>query len=520
MTKKDDFSQSPLIKMEGIVKVFSELRANDGIDLEVGHGEVHALLGENGAGKTTLMRILVGLYSMDAGKIYWKGEEVHVTSPAKADELGIGMVHQQFSLIPTFTVAENISLGIRTHRKMLMDLNTVKKDIRRLAGEYRFNIDPEARIDQLSMGARQRVEILKLLYRNSELLILDEPSSVLTPLEIEDLFKIIDRLVCEKRSVIFITHKLDEVMKISQRVTILRDGKVVGRTFTNQATTEDLAQMMVGRSIDFEIKKPKLKTQDPLLKIVGLNSRWGQGSQELRDINFEVRPGEILGVAGVAGNGQETLVEIISGMRKCDSGNIFLEKLDITHASPQKIHRAGVAFIPGDRRSTGLVLGMTVRENAILRDHNQPDFVKNGLVRNQKIIDFTDKLINEFDVRTSGQLTNASTLSGGNQQKLVVGRELSGNPRVIIAEQPTMGLDVGATAYVHFKLVEGRNHNKAVLLISTDLNEILLLSDRILVIFCGNIMGEFCPGDLPIQTIGMMMAGKPLKVIMKNGNKH
>lgn len=517
MSKTIDHAHVPLLRMAGIVKTFGPLRANDGIDFEVVSGEVHALLGENGAGKTTLMRILIGLYKKDAGKVYWKGKEVDIHTPARAGDLGIGMVHQQFSLIPTFTVAENVALGMQGHRKMLLHLDKVQKEIRKLADDYGFIIDPEMRIEQLSMGARQRVEILKLLYRNAELLILDEPSSVLTPQEIDDLFKIIDRLKKENRSVIFITHKLDEVMKISQRVTILRDGKVVGRTLISQASPEKLAHMMVGREIDFKVNKPKLKKHEPILKVKGLNSKWGHGSQQLKNISFEVCTGEILGIAGVAGNGQEKLVEIISGMRKCDSGQINIDDVDVTNKSPQQIHKAGLAYIPGDRRSTGLVLGMSVRENAVLRNFHRPEFVKNGFIRNQQITNFTEKLIKEFDIRPSGQIANASTLSGGNQQKLVVGRELSGNLKILIAEQPTMGLDVGATAYVHFKLIETRNRDKGVLLISTDLNEILLLCDRILVVFCGQIMGEFYPGEYPLQKIGLMMAGTPLQVIKRNG---
>jgi ABC-type uncharacterized transport system ATPase subunit len=513
-----DHANDPLLRMQGIVKTFGPLRANDGIDFEVARGEVHALLGENGAGKTTLMRTLIGLYKMDSGKVFWKGKEVNIHTPAIAGEMGLGMVHQQFSLIPTFTVAENVTLATRGHRKALLHLDKVQNEVKKLAGDYGFAIDPTMRIDQLSMGARQRVEILKLLYRKTELLILDEPSSVLTPQEVDDLFKIIDRLVRENRSVIFITHKLDEVMKISHRVTILRDGKVVGKIMTDQASPEKLAHMMVGRDIDFKIKKPMLKKHEPILKVKDLNARWGHGNQQLKNISFEVCTGEIVGIAGVAGNGQEKLVEIISGMGKCDSGQIFIDGLDVTNKSPQQIHKAGLAYIPGDRRSTGLVLGMSVRENAILRNIQRSEFVKNGFIRNQQITNFTKNLIKEFDVRTSGQTASASSLSGGNQQKLVVGRELSGNPKILIAEQPTMGLDVGATAYVHFKLVETRNQDKGVLLVSTDLNETLLLCDRIIVIFCGQIMGEFYPSDYPLQKIGLMMAGTPLQAIKKNGN--
>ena len=346
MTGQTISVQTQLLRMEGIVKTFPGVRANDGIDLEVKPGEVHALLGENGAGKTTLMRALVGLYKIDAGKVFWKGEQVHITSPAVADELGIGMVHQQFSLIPTFSVAENVALGSRNKRKLMVDLPLIGREIQDLANQYSFNLDPNARIDQLSMGARQRVEIVEILYRRCKLLILDEPSSVLTPQEIIDLFKIISRLLKENHSVIFITHKLDEVMSISNRVTIFRDGRVIGSTPTNQVTQESLAYMMVGRTIDFDVKKPKFANQKPLLKAVNLTKRWGDGNQELKNVIFEVNSGEILGIAGVGGNGQEKIVEIISGLNKCDCGNIFIDGIDVTGTSPQFILNSGIVFYP------------------------------------------------------------------------------------------------------------------------------------------------------------------------------
>ena len=500
----------PLVRMEGIVKVFPGVRANDGINLEVRPGEVRALLGENGAGKTTLMRVLVGLYRMDAGKIFWKGKEAHIPSPAKAAELGIGMVHQQFSLIPTFTVAENIALGTRTNRPFLTNLDRVSRDIRELAQSHGLELDPQACVQDLAMGARQRVEIIKILYRNAELLILDEPSSVLTPQEVQDLFRVIRKLVKDGRAVVFISHKLDEVMEISDTVTVLRDGRVVGNLPTAEATPKTLSKLMVGREVVFTLEKNPLCKGSPALKVVGLHSDRTGGCKPLQGISFEVCAGEIVGIAGVAGNGQEELVQTTAGLRKCSGGSISVQGVDIANATPQQVMEAGLSYIPAERRTTGLVLEMTVQDNIILRDYNSPSFNHRGFIRNERVREFTRKLIQDYDIRAPSEVVEVETLSGGNQQKVVAARELSRQPRVILAEQPTMGLDVSATEYVRSKLLAERDRGAAILLVSAELSEVLSLSDRVLVMFGGEIVGEVIPGQVSEQEVGLLMAGKRL----------
>jgi len=502
----------PLVRMEGIVKHFPGVKANDGIDLDINSGEVHALLGENGAGKTTLMRVLVGLYKMDAGKICWKGQEVHISSAARAGELGIGMVHQQFSLIPTFTVAENVAFGTRTNRPFRTNLEAVGRAIRELAAGYGFQLDPQAYVQNLSVGARQRVEIVKILYRNAELLILDEPSSVLTPQEVKDLFRVVRQLVRDQRSVVFISHKLDEVMEISDRITILRDGRVVGTLPTEAATPKELSMLMVGREVLFTLQKNPLHKGRPILKAEGLQSNRGDGSRPLKDISFGVCAGEIVGIAGVAGNGQEELVQILAGLRRCSKGSIHVDETDVTNATPQQVMSAGLSYIPADRRASGLVLQMNVRDNMILRDYSSPTFNHRGFIRWGKAKEFTNQLIQDYGIRVASETVEVGTLSGGNQQKVTVARELSRRPKVLVADQPTMGLDIGATEYVRSKLLAERDRGTAILLVSTELSEILSLSDRVLVMFGGEIVGNVIPGQVSVQEIGLMMAGKRLKL--------
>ncbi len=507
--------QSQLLRMEGIVKVFPGVRANDGIDLEVKPGEVHALLGENGAGKTTLMRALVGLYKIDAGKVFWKGEPVHITSPALAGELGIGMVHQQFSLIPTFTVVECVALGSRSKRNFIVDLESISREIQGLADLYGFNLNPNSRIDQLSMGARQRVEIIKILFRDAKLLILDEPSSVLTPQEVQDLFRVIRKLVSEGRSVVFISHKLDEVMEICDEITVLRDGKVVGDLKTKEATPKKLSKLMVGREVLFNLEKKERCVSNPVLTVGGLNLI-KDGIQVIKNVSFHVCSGEIVGIAGVAGNGQEELIQILAGLKKSDSGIVSVDGINITNASPENIKQNGISYMPSDRRGTGLVLQMNLRENIILRDYHTQKFNRNGFTRHKVIKDFTNKLIADYDIRVANENVTVGTLSGGNLQKVVAARELSRNPKILIAEQPTMGLDVGATEYVQSRLLEEREKGTAVLLCSTELSEILTICDRVLVIYQGEIMGEIEPEKVTIEDIGLMMAGKRLEDIMND----
>ena len=518
MAESNQTSQNSLLKLDGVVKYFPGVRANDGIDIEVNRGEVLALLGENGAGKTTLMRCLVGLYHLDAGHIYWKGEEVSIHSPAKASELGIGMVHQQFSLIPTFTVAESVALGSYHNRKFKLDLDTTKKEIQDLADSYGFYIHPDVRIDELSMGARQRVEILKILYRNAELLVLDEPTSVLTPQEVQDLFRVVHQIVSKGRSVVFISHKLDEVMEISDRITVLRDGKVVGNLPVKEATPKKLSTLMVGREVLFDFKKKELSKGEPVLQVNNISVS-NEGIAQLKNVTFQVSSGEILGIAGIAGNGQDKLVQTIAGLLKTDSGTISIDDNDLTNTSPQRIKECGLSYMPADRRGTGLVLSMNINENFLLRDYNAPQFSNNGFIKHNAVQQFTNDLIKSFNIRVASQKVSVGTLSGGNQQKVVAAREISRDPKVLIAEQPTMGLDVSATEYVRSRLLEERDQGTAVLLVSTELNEVLSISDRVLVMFRGEIMGEIIPGQVSIETIGLLMAGQKLESIKDEAEK-
>jgi simple sugar transport system ATP-binding protein len=513
MTDENGFSTGPLLRMEGIVKLFPGVRANDGIDFAVNAGEVHTLLGENGAGKTTLMRTLIGLYAMDAGKTHWKGEEVHINSAAKAGKLGIGMVHQQFSLIPNFTVAENVALGTREKRSFKIDLKPISQKIQNMADEFGFGLQPNARIDQLSMGARQRVEIIKILYRNAELLILDEPSSVLTPQEVQDLFKVIRKLINSGKSVVFISHKLDEVMDISNRITVLRDGKVVGDIPVKEANPKKLSKLMVGREVLFTLEKNEVRRGKPVLQVTNLNAI-RDGIRLLKNVSFNVCAGEILGVAGVAGNGQEVLIQILAGMQKSTSGSVAIDGINVTNGSPEKIKQNGLSYMPSDRRGTGLVLQMNLRENLILRDFNSKRFCKFGFMRQNAIQDFSIQAIHDFDIRVASDTATAGTLSGGNQQKVVAAREFSHSPKILIAEQPTMGLDIGATEYVRSRLLKVRDDRKAILLVSTELNEIFALSDRVIVMFRGEIMGEVNPKKVSVQDVGLLMAGKRMETIL------
>ncbi|MCL4458939.1 MAG: ABC transporter ATP-binding protein [Chloroflexi bacterium] len=499
---------STIVRMTGITEAFPGVLANDHIDFTVEAGEVHALLGENGAGKTTLMNILYGLYQPDEGEIYINGQRVVLHSPKDAINLGMGMVHQHFMLIPPFSVAENIVLALKSSREpFLDDSSLVAKRISDLATKYCLSVDPEARIWQLSVGQQQRVEILKSLYRGARLLILDEPTAVLTPQEVKELLQVLRSLVAQGNSVIFITHKLDEVMQVSDRVTVLRDGKVVGTLKTADASKRGLARMMVGREMLSRLAKKPLEAGPLVLEVKDLLVLNDKRLPAVKDVSLTVRRGEILGIAGVDGNGQRELSQAITGLREVASGRIYFHGQDITGGSPQHFIALGGAHIPEDRYEMGLIMDFDLAENAILGVLDKPPFAKGLFLDQSAIEEHAQNLIVQYDVRTPSISVLARNLSGGNAQKLLLARELSRSPSLIVAVQPTRGLDVGATEYVQQQLVEHRNRGAAVLLISTELDEILMLSDRVAVMYEGGIMGVISSDHIDIEEIGLMMAG-------------
>ena len=497
---------SPVIKMEKIVKRFPGVLANDHIDFEIRKGEIHALLGENGAGKTTLMNVLYGLYQPDEGNILIGGERVELRSPLDAMKVGIGMVHQHFMLIPVFTVAENVALGLK-FSGIFLDIDQIKETINKLSSRYGLKADPRAKIWQLSVGEQQRVEIIKALSQGADLLILDEPTSVLTPQEVKELFTALRSMTDQGLSIIFITHKLDEALSISDRITVLRDGKVVSVVETGKTNKKELAKMMVGRVVLFELSKPFLKKGDVILKVDGLWALSDKGLDALRGVSFDMCGGEILGIAGVAGNGQRELIEVITGLRKATRGKVFINGRDMTNHSPKKIIEQKVTYIPEDRVTEGLILDFTVADNLILKKFSSHPFSNRGLLNDKEIKRYTDELISEFDVRTLGGYAPAKNLSGGNLQKLLLARELSQAPQLLIAAQPTKGLDVGASEYIRKKLIEQRGKGTAILLVSEDLDELLALSDRIAVMYEGEVTGLKERKKVSIEEIGLMMTG-------------
>ncbi len=501
-------SQTPLLQMQGITVRFGDLVANDAVDLIVERGEVRALLGENGAGKSTLMKALVGLVRPQAGGILLEGKSLQIRSPVDAMAHGIGMVHQHFMLIPPLTVAQNVCIGLRSAGYPFPDLKRVSADIRSLADQFGLQVDPDQRVSQLSVGAQQRVEILKALYRGAEILILDEPTSVLTPQETENLFVVIRNLVQQRNAVIFISHKLNEVMAISQHVTVLRKGKVVATRRTDQTTSQELAQLMVGRAVVLPtLDQPVSKAVAPLVEISKLQYQDARRIEILRGINLDIRPGEIHGLAGVDGNGQEELASILAGIIPSSAGTITFDNRDFTNSSPSQRIAAGMAHIPGDRQRTAIVMDMPVVDNCILEVHGQKPYARYGFLQFKQIAAMAQNLIETYDIRCRDQQQLAATLSGGNQQKLVLARELFREPRFIIATQPTRGLDVGAIAFVFAQLLAQRARGCAILLISTELDEILALSDRISVIYEGRIMGTVTRPNADRAALGLMMAG-------------
>jgi general nucleoside transport system ATP-binding protein len=498
--------EPPVLELRGITKRFPGIVANDSIDLDVGRGEVHALLGENGAGKSTLMNIVYGLYTPDEGEILVKGEPVVMHSPQDAIDRGIGMVHQHFMLIPVMTVAENIVLANEPrHGGIFLDHAAADERVRELAKSFNFNIDPDARIQNITVGQQQRVEILKALYRNAEVLILDEPTAVLTPQEALDLFDILRRLVQDGMSVIFISHKLHEVRRIANRISVLRRGKKID-TVPAGATEQELARMMVGREVLLRVDKKPPTPGEVLLEIENLTAVDDRDLPAVQGVSLSVRAGEIVGIAGVDGNGQTELVEAITGLRKPTGGTIKLAGRDITKASVRDRIDAGMGHIPEDRLRHGMILEFSLAENFGLHEYRKPPISKFGWLRPKTMLEVGRRLIQEFDVRGAGATSPASALSGGNQQKLVVGREINRDPRLLIAAQPTRGLDVGAIEFLHKRIIQERDEGRAILLVSLELEEVLSLSDRILVIYEGEIVDEFGP-DVDPEDCGLAMIG-------------
>ncbi len=495
------------LEMRGITKRFPGVLANERIDFDVRSGEVHALLGENGAGKSTLMKVLYGLYHPDEGQILINGRPVSIASPTDAIELGIGMIHQHFMLVQTLTVAENVALGLPSSRGPLTDLDRVSKRILELANIYGLKIDPSAYIWQLSVGQQQRVEIMKALYRGAALLILDEPTAVLTPPEVDELFAIMRQMGRDGHALIFISHKLHEVVEISQRVTVLRDGRKVGTRPTSKTTKQDLANWMVGRDVVFAPDRGNVELGEKRLELVSVSCGSDRGTPSLRGVSLDVRSGEILGIAGVSGNGQRELAEVITGLRKVTSGHILLESKDVTGLPAAELTNRMLSYIPEERMRDGTIREFTIAENMILREHQKTPFSHGGFLNLPAITHYTDDLINKFHVKTPSRDTLAKDLSGGNIQKVVLARELSRHPRAIIAAQPTRGLDISATEYVRGRLLEQRQAGTAILLISEDLDEILALSDRIAVIYEGQIMDIVRREDATPKVIGLLMAG-------------
>ena len=504
-------SETLLVMMKGIVKRFPGVVANDHVDFELRQGEVHALLGENGAGKTTLMNILYGLYKPDEGEIYVKGRRVEIKSPKEAIKLGVGMVHQNFRLIPTHTVLENIVLGLK-EAGFIIRYKNLEEEIKRLSESYGWKIDPRAKVWQLSAGEKQQVEILKTLYRRADILILDEPTSVLAPQETRALFNAIRRMASEGKGIIFITHKLDEAMQVSDRVTVMRKGRVVITKNTSETNPTELANYMVGRPVIFAVEKKPLPPGKEVAILRNVHALSDKGVPALNGVNLVIRRNEILGLAGVTGNGQIELVEVITGLRKVTKGKVIIDGVDVTNRSPREIMELGVAYIPPENLRWGLVASLPVVDNLFLKAYRYPPYSNKITIDWKRVYGKARELIEEFGVVTPSPFIRARALSGGNLQRLVLARELSGLigggvPKLIVAAYPTKGLDVGATEFVHKTLLKYREKGSGILLVSEDLEEILRISDRVAVIFNGRIVGEFKAEEADIERIGLLMAG-------------
>jgi ABC-type uncharacterized transport system ATPase subunit len=499
----------PVLELRGITKQFPGVLANDRIDLTLLPGEIHALLGENGAGKTTLMNILYGLYHPDQGQIIVRGQEVVMESPSNAIQAGIGMVHQHFMLIPVFTVTENVMLGVEPLKNgAFLDRAQVAARIRQISQQYNLAVDPDAYVKDLSVGVQQRVEIVKILYRKANILIFDEPTAVLTPQEVEEFFKIMRSLVAQGVSIIFITHKLKEVMAAADRITVLRNGRVVGTTRPQETNTAELARMMVGREVILTVLKEPAQPGETVLQVQNLRVLDDRKQVKVDGVSFEVRAGEVLGVAGVQGNGQTELVEALTGLRPIADGQININGQDTNFATPRQILETGVAHVPEDRQRDGLVLSYPVADNLVLNTYYLPPFASGIVMHEAAILSAAEERVQQFDIRTPSVMTLTSSLSGGNQQKVIVAREFSRPIKLLVASQPTRGLDVGSIEYIHQRLIDKRDQGCAVLLVSPELDEIMSLSDRIAVMYRGRIV-DIVPAETATrEQLGLLMAGE------------
>ena len=498
-----------VIEMLHITKEFPGIKANDDITLQLRRGEIHALLGENGAGKSTLMSVLFGLYQPEQGIIKKNGEVVKINDPNDANDLNIGMVHQHFKLVECFTVLDNIILGVEPSKAGFLQKKQAREKVVALSEKYGLRVDPDARVEDISVGMQQRTEILKMLYRDNEILIFDEPTAVLTPQEIDELMQIMKNLAAEGKSILFISHKLAEIMAVADRCTVLRKGKYIGTVNTNETTMEQLSAMMVGRQVNFKVDKEERKPGEVVLDVQGLTvpSKLHKNNA-VKDVSLQVRRGEIVCLAGIEGNGQTEFVYALTGLERQSAGSITLCGKDISKASIRQRSKDGMSHIPEDRHKHGLVLDYTLEENLVLQRYWQPEFQKNGFIKFGAVREYAERLIGEYDIRSGqGPITTARSMSGGNQQKAIVAREIDKEPELLVAVQPTRGLDVGAIEYIHKQLVAQRDADKAVLLVSLELDEVMNVSDRILVMYEGEIVGEFDPKNVTVEELGLYMAG-------------
>ena len=498
-----------VIEMNHITKEFGDFKAVDDVTFKVKKGEIHALLGENGAGKSTLMSILFGLYQAERGDISINGKPVKINNPNDANDLGIGMVHQHFKLVHNFTVLESIVLGRETTKNGFLQMEEARNKIKKLSEQYKLKIDPDARISDITVGMQQRVEILKMLYRDNDILIFDEPTAVLTQQEIDELMKIMKDMTEEGKSIVFITHKLNEIKAAANRCSVLRKGKYIGTVDVDKTSKEEMSEMMVGRKVNFVVNKDECTSDEPVLEVQNLTiTNKETKKNKVNNVSFNVKKGEILCIAGIDGNGQSELVQGITGLLPLTSGKIILNNEDVTKSSIRQKCIAGFAHIPEDRQKYGLVLDYSLKENAVLQTYYDSEFQKNGFIKFDAVKEYARKLIDKFDIRSSqGEDSVVRGMSGGNQQKLIVAREIDRDPDIIIAVQPTRGLDVGAIEYIHKQLIAQRCSGKAVLLVSLDLDEVMNVSDRILVMFEGEIVGDLNPKDVTVQELGLYMSG-------------